>query len=122
MFEKLTIKAIAIGLAVILVIGALYWVYSSIYDSGYKQANIECTEKFQQYQKETDERLANLQADLQVVGGKLGSQQAGLRSDMAKILTTVRQQSIIISKDGKCIPSPEFVDSINKAILRANQK
>lgn len=113
---------IAIGLATVLVLAALYWIYSSIYNSGYHTAQVECDQKFQQYQKETDERLANLQADLQVVGGKLGSQQAGLRNDMAKILTTVRQQSIIISKDGKCIPSPEFVDSINKAILRANQK
>lgn len=122
MLEKLSMKLIAIGLAIVLVLGALYWIYSSIYNSGYRAASIECDQKFAQLQKETNEKLANLQADLQVVGGKLGVQQASLRSDMAKILTTVRQNAIIISKDGKCIPSPEFVDSINKAILRANQK
>lgn len=122
MLEKLSMKLITIGLAIVLVLGALYWIYSSIYDSGYRSAQVECDKKFAQLQKETDERLANLQAGLQVLSGNLGSQQNAIRGDMAKILTTIRQQPIIISKNGKCEPSPEFVDSINKAILRANQK
>lgn len=122
MFEKLSIKLVAIGLAAILVLGGLYWIYNSIYTSGYNDSQVQCNEKFQQLQHETDKRLADLQAGLQVLGGKLGNQQAGLRGDMAKILTTVRQNTIIVSKNGKCEPSPEFVDSINKAIQRANQK
>lgn len=122
MFEKLSIKLIAAGLAVLLVLGGLYWIYNSIYTSGYNDSQVQCNEKFQQLQQQTDRRLADLQAGLQVLGGKLGNQQAGLRNDMAKILGTVRNNTIIVSKNGKCEPSPEFVDSINKAIQRANQK
>lgn len=122
MFEKLSMKLIAIGLATLLVLGAMYWIYSSIRESGYREAQVECDQKFAQLQKETDARLINLQTDLQVLSGKLGSQQSALHVDMAKILTTIRQSPIIISKNGKCEPSDEFVDSINKAILRANKK
>lgn len=122
MFEKLSIKLIATGLAIALVLGGLYWIYNQIYTSGYQAAEVECNEKFQQLQQQTDRRIAGLQTDLQLLGGKLGVQQASLRSDMAKIRTSIGQNTIIISKNGKCEPSPEFVDSINKAIQRANQK
>lgn len=122
MFEKLSIKLIATGLAIALVLGGLYWIYNSIYNSGYQASQVECNEKFQQLQQQTDARIAGLQTDLQLLGGKLGVQQASLRSDMAKIRTSIGQNTIIVSKNGKCEPSPEFVDSINKAILRANLK
>lgn len=122
MLEKLSMKLIAIGLAIILVLGVLYWIYSSIYDSGYRAASIECDQKFAQLQKETNEKLFSLQSSLQNISGDLGVQQASLASDMSTILQTIRKKPTVVVKDGKCVPSQEFVNSINKAIDRANKK
>ena len=122
MFEKLSIKLIAIGLAVVLVLAGLYWIYNSIYSSGYQEAQLECQQKFAQLQKETNEKLFTLQAGLQNISGDLGIQQASMASDMSIILQTIRKKPTVVVKDGKCVPSQEFVNSINKAIDRANKK
>lgn len=122
MFEKLSMKLIAIVLAVILALGVLYWIYSSIRESGYQQAQVECQEKFQNYQKEVNEKLSHLQHNLQNLSGDLGASTASLSSDMQIIAHGMRKQQNLIIKDGKCSPSQSFVDSINKAIDRANKK
>lgn len=122
MLEKLTMKMVAIGLAVMLVLAGLYWIYNSIYSSGYKAATIECDQKFAQLQKETNEKLFSLQTGLQNISGDLGVQQASLASDISTILQTIRKKPTVVVKDGKCVPSQEFVNSINKAIDRANKK
>lgn len=122
MFEKLSIKLIAIGLAIMLVLGGLYWIYHSIRESGYREAQVECQEKFHTYQREVNEKLSNLQHGLQNISGDLGTSTAILSSDMQNIAFGMRKQQNLIIKDGKCNPSQSFVDSINRAIDRANKK
>lgn len=122
MFEKLTMKMVAIGLAVVLVLGSLYWIYSSIRESGYREATMECQQKFDNYQKEINAKLFDLQSGLQSIGGNLGSSTTLLANDMHIILQTIRKNPNVIIKDGKCVPSQTFLDSINQAINRANKK
>jgi len=122
MFEKLSIKLVAIGLAIVLVLGTFWWIHHSIYMSGYQASQVECQQKFDNYQKEINEKLFDVQSSLQSIGGNLGYSTNMLANDMQAILQTIRKNPNVIIKDGKCIPSQTFLDSINQAINRANKK
>ena len=67
--------------------------------------------------------LTKLEIDLASLSKQYDTKSTILAKDIGNILVNVKKQPVtIITKDGRCVPSPTFVDSIRQAINRANQK
>lgn len=102
--------------------GVGYTAYSSIYSRGERAAQVECQQKFEQYQKDVDAKVAILESNLAVLTATTLHQQLTLNSDIEEILKRVKKSPVTIVKNGTCYPSPTFVEGINQAIDRANKK
>lgn len=105
-----------------IVSGSLWGIYTKIKSIGYKEAEIACTKRFEVYQATVDKRVKDLEGSVKGFDETFKELSLSLSSDMNKILIASKKQPTVIIKDGKCVPAPQFVDSLNEAILRANQK
>jgi len=112
---------IALITAVILATG-FYHTYKKAYSIGYQQAQVECVEAKQQLQEQLQEKITSLEQSLSQTQAKANERQNKLGKDISNITRQLKNQPITIVENGKCLPSEVFIDSINQAILRANEK
>ncbi len=120
MLNKLTL---ALGAGLIAVLSALvYFTYDGIKERGRAEAIAECDAKFKDYTKDLEERIKAMEEGISIIADNSATKQDIMAGDIEEILKRLRKGPITIVKDGKCIPSPTFVDGINEAISRANSK
>ena len=115
-------KFIALILFFACILGVGYSAYSYIYSKGHIHAQQECEERFAKYQKELDAKVEKLESNLATLAATNQDQQILLNSDISEILNRVKKSQVTIVKNGKCYPSPTFVEGVNQAIDRANKK
>ena len=108
---------ILVGLAI-----AGFFIYNKIYTRGYEQAHLECIEARQQYEQELQAKITQLESSLTITQQQASKKQQKLTKQITEITQQLKQQPVTIVKNGECLPSPSFVDSIGEAIMRANQK
>ena len=106
-----------IGLAI-----AGFFIYNKIYTRGYEQAHLECVEARQQYEQELQQKVTQLEGSLMTTQQLAAQNQQKLSKQITQITEQLKLQPVTIVKNGECLPSPTFVDSIGEAIMRANQK
>ncbi len=120
MLNKLTL---ALGAGLIAVLSALvYFTYDGIKERGKAEALAECDAKFKEYTKSLEERIKSMEAGISIIADNSATKQDLMAGDIDEILRRLRKGPVTIVKDGKCIPSPTFVDGINEAITRANAR
>ena len=119
-----TLQAKLLGLAFVLfsIIGVGYSTYSYVYAKGQHAAQLECAERFTKYQQDVDAKVLQLEETLAVLSATSLHQQLSLNSDISEILARVKKSPVTVIKNNKCYPSPTFVEGINQAIDRANQR
>lgn len=115
-------KLFIILFAIVAALGIGYSAYSYTYNQGKQQAQIECQKKFEEYQKQLDEKISRIETSISSVAESSQTSQQLLNSDITEILKRVKKAPVTVVKDGKCYPSQTFVDGINEAINRANKK
>ena len=106
---------------VIALAGMVYTGYNWVWDRGYTKANVEWQEVVQ---KQADERAKRID---ELVGySKTNLEQTLINNEkVQKDLAEIKRASkgkpatVIVGKD--CNPSPDFIDSYNKAIARGNK-
>ncbi len=114
--------ALAIG-TILVSTGLLYGAYKYVENKGYQKAQVECQVKFDEYQKKVDERLNTLQGSISGMAEELITQNQSMASDIVIIARNTRNKGpTTIVKEGKCTPSPTFVEGLNEAIDRANKR
>ena len=119
----ITEKLIPYVLGAVLLSGSLFGAYKYVEKQGYDKAQVECTQKFDKYQKEVDARLASIQTNIFNLTGELTTNNSALSSDINDIVKRLKGlKPTTIVKEGKCVPTKEFVDSLNEAIDRANRR
>ncbi len=121
-FKNILLKIVGPLVVVAILGGALYSIYTKIKADGYQEATIECTKKFAEYQAQVDARVQKLEASVKGFDETLQESTISLSNDINKILNSSKKQPTVVIKEGKCIPAPQFVDSLNEAINRANKK
>lgn len=115
-------KIIALVIALLGFVGVGYTVYSNIYVRGESAAKAECETRFAKYQKELNDKVAQIEGNLTTIAAINQEQQLLLNSDINEILKRVKKTPITIVKNGNCYPSPTFVEGINQAVDRANKR
>lgn len=114
---------LGIGAAVLAsVLGLGYTGYHYVKQIGYKEAQVECQAKFDELERLQDAKLKELQGQVTEVADSLITNNQAFTSDIARIVGGIRRsgQPTTIIKEGKCTPSPTFVNSLNEAIDKAN--
>jgi hypothetical protein len=99
-----------------------FFIYNKIYTRGYEQAHLECVEARQKYEQELQDKITQLESSLATTQQQANKKQQKLTKQITEITQQLKQQPVTIVKNGECLPSPNFVDSIGEAIMRANQK
>ncbi len=104
------------------VTGGGYIGYNHIKDIGYKEAQAECQAKFDELEAKQNKRVEELQTVITQTADNLITNNQILTSDISRIVGGLKKggQPTTIIKEGKCTPSPTFVNSLNEAIDRAN--
>lgn len=92
-----------------------YMVYDRIYTKGV-QDSIAAHEKY------LDEKIGNLEHLSTHIALQNEQNTKAVQDDLALILSKSSQKPTVIYKEGKCIPSDNFLDSYNSLIDRANSK
>jgi hypothetical protein len=96
--------------------------YNKVYNRGYEQAHLACEQAKQELQQQLQQKITTLEQNLSETQARASEQQDRLGKDIGKISKLLKNQPVTVIENGRCLPSEVFVDSINQAILRANQK
>jgi len=116
------IKAIISIIVLVALTISGFFVYNYIYNRGYEQAHLACEQEKQELQQQLQAKITKLEQSLSETQARASEQQDRLGRDIGKISKLLKNQPVTIIENGRCLPSEVFVDSINQAILRANQK
>ncbi len=114
---------LGIGAAVLAsVLGGGYAGYNHIKQIGYKEAQVECQAKFDELEAKQNKQLEEMRTHISEVADTLITGNQTLTSDISRIVGGIKRggQPTTIIKEGKCTPSPTFVNSLNEAIRKAN--
>jgi uncharacterized protein YlxW (UPF0749 family) len=99
-----------------------FFAYNYIYNRGYEQAHLACEQAKQELQQQLQQKITTLEQSLSETQARASEQQDRLGRDIGKISKLLKNQPVTVIENGRCLPSEVFVDSINQAILRANEK
>jgi len=99
-----------------------FFIYNKIYTRGYEQAHLECVKAQQQYELELQQKITQLEGSLTAAQQQAAQKQQKLNKQISQITQQLKLQPVTIIKNGECLPSPNFINSIDEAILRANQR
>jgi uncharacterized membrane protein YfbV (UPF0208 family) len=116
---------VQIGLAiavVVAIVGITYLAYDGIKERGKAEAAQECAQKFADYTRELQGKVTTMEAVLTSLASNSNVQQEVLVSDVSEILNRIKRAPVTVIKNGKCTPSPTFVEGINEAISRVNSR
>lgn len=119
--NTLILKLAGWTLAISAILGGLYAEYQHIKGIGYKEAEDKCIQKFAEYEKERDEKIANIEKLAGILVNEGRASQAALATDISIILKNSKSKPLVVVKDGECTPSPTFSDSILTINKRINQ-
>lgn len=114
---------LGVGAAVLAsVLGGGYAGYNHIKQIGYKEAQAECQAKFDELEAKQNKQLEEMRTHISEVADTLITGNQTLTSDISRIVGGIKRggQPTTIIKEGKCTPSPTFVNSLNEAIRKAN--
>lgn len=114
------VKLILIAIAFVATLSGIWGGYSYIKNIGYNEAQAECIKKFEDYQKQVDDRMVKLQTSISTVSELLVTTNDNLSQDISIILSRTKNKPSVVNKDGKCQNNVEFIKDINDAINRVN--
>jgi len=116
------IKLTATVAAIAAIIASMLYLHSSTLEAGKAQARLECQQENLQQLAKAEQKIQELETAL-TTAAQVGQQK---QKDLAKYIkqakTKLISEPVVVVENGKCIPATNFLDSINKAISKANQE
>ncbi len=113
------IKYSAIALAITAIVGVAY---RTAYNHGNLSGRDSCIEETEHLVQQIHARISQVEKTLDKVADMATIQQEKLSKDIDEILKRIKSQPVVVVKNGKCTPSTNFLNGINEAIRRANEK
>lgn len=118
----INLTLIKYGVAAALVAAMLGYVYKTAYSHGELAAQQACAEETDILIKQIHDRITKVEQNLDRIADMAIDQQEKMSKDIDEILKKIKKKPVVIVKNGKCVPSTEFIQGLNEAIRRANQK
>lgn len=114
--ETLVKLAGAVAISIVLYMG-----YSYIKHIGYKEAEVVYQQKIQEYQNTVLNKINTIESLSNTLATESKASNEAVAKDIEDILKKVKGKPLVVIKDGECIPSKTFSDSISEINKRANQ-
>lgn len=114
-------KLIGLALLFAALSSIIYGVYNHIKQIGINEANVKCEARYREYEKERDEKLASIEKLIGVLAQDGKKSSLALSTDINAILKNSKSKPLVIVKDGGCVPSKDFSDSLTLINKRVNQ-
>jgi hypothetical protein len=119
MFLKNSWKQIIIGLVIF---GAVYTGYNWVWDRGYNTAGAEYREVLQEQADARAKQIEELTGYAKTNLEQSLVSNEKLQRDLAEIKRNAKGKPTTVVVDKDCVPSPDFIQTYNKAIDKGNGK
>lgn len=96
--------------------------YSWIYNRGVEKTTIKYEEKFKEYNEKLEQRINNIELMSSVLIEQSNKNSKVLSQDLYRIRNAIKDKPLFTVVDGKCEPSPSFIETYNSLIKRGNTK
>ena len=107
-------------LIVIISLSILLWAYNTVYDRGVDSSNTKWIAKVEKQEKIRDAQIASIEGLSKVTLEQTLINNDKTREDLAIIYKKLLGKPTTIIKDGKCVPSTDFISAYNEIISRGN--
>lgn len=116
------LKYIRYVIAGLLVACAIWLTYRTGFQHGSAEASNSYYIAIAARQTEIGKNLEALETNVNALAAVQSSSAKRLQGDMTKILANIKREPVVIIENGKCVPSPTFLQGLDDAINRANSK
>ena len=106
----------------VLVVSTLSFAAYKIDQNGYDRASAKYELAIEEYNARVDAKLNTLTDLSNTLVTNTSTQSQKIRGDIKAIIDATKNTPPFIIVDGKCEPSPSFIDAYNKSIRKANEK
>jgi hypothetical protein len=120
MLQIVAIKALAGAALVAALAGGGYLGYSYVKNIGYQEAKVECEERFKEYNDIVLQKIERIESNSSTLVENSKKANEKLSGDINTIMKSVKGKTLTIVKNGECIPSQTFSDTINSVNKRIN--
>lgn len=108
-------------IAILAIIGGLYFAYYHVEQIGYNRAVVVYEKKIKEYNDKLDKRIETIENNSNALAEAAIASKDQYSKEFKAILQAAKgKPTYIINNDG-CVPSKEFTNSFNEAIKRANK-
>lgn len=108
--------------AILAIVGGLTFAYYHVEQIGYNRATVEYKKKIQEYNDKLDYRIANIEKNSDILITVANTAREQDAKEFKAIIQAVKGKPTYIVQNGNCLPSPDFVETFNAAIRKANEK
>lgn len=105
----------------IIIAGGSYFVYEKVKDIGYQQAKTEDAVVIKNYEDAIVKKINAIQLTSTTLASESRDNALILTSSINTILKATKGKSLVIVKDGGCVPSQTFSDTFNKVNKQVNE-
>jgi predicted PurR-regulated permease PerM len=116
------IKIIISFIFVIALVALAGYGYTYVLEKGKHIAEQKCAEEKLEYQQQLQQKITELETQLSDISVQSTTKQKQLTKTINNIKQQVKKEPVTIIKNSECIPSENFINSINQAISKANQE
>lgn len=108
--------------AVLAIVGGLWFAYYHIEQIGYNRAVVVYEKKIQDYNDKLDRRIDNIEKNSDALVMNAINSKDQYSKEFKAILAAAKGKPTYIVQNGNCLPSQDFVNTYNAAIRKANEK
>lgn len=119
--DTLYTKAVSWLVGLAMIFGLLYLVYDKIYDKGYKEAETKYIKQVEELNKSIEIKKAETEVLANFLDSNRASELKEVKLTLDEYIKEFRRlnkPTTTITKEGKCIPSQEFVEAWNEILRR----
>lgn len=122
MVQEMLIKYIVAGG---LIVGCGWLLYDKVHDAGFRKAELKYTKIIEDYKLDLSKKTIELEVTSNILEDNRRDSLNKLNltlEDMMKEFRRSGRVTTVITKEGKCVPSADFVDIWNKTIEKVNEQ
>lgn len=114
-------KTAVVAIAFAALSGATYLGYSKIKSIGYAEAEVKYELVIKEYNDNIAEKISSIETLSTVLATQQQENTVALSKSIEGVLYAMKGKTLTIIKDGKCVPSQTFSDSISTLNSTVNQ-
>lgn len=95
--------------------------YAKIKDIGYQEAQVKYEKIIKTHEDGVNKKIQEIIDTTSLLVSENRATSASLSTDISVIMKGIKGKTLTIVKDGKCVPSPEFLNTFDTVNKRVNK-